>query len=82
MRYLSFADPELDLYPVVLLVPTIRKDDIRKHYLDPFTLDQNELLVVETFKAVGKKKPSASEIKAWFAEELAPTTTSIKPSLS
>lgn len=77
MRYLSFADPELTHYPVVLLVPKIRKDDIRKHYTDPYPFNENDLLVVETFKSEGKKKPSAGEIKAWFAEELEPTLTDL-----
>ena len=78
MRYLSFADPELSRYPVALLVPSIRKDDIRKHYIDPYPINENDVLVVETFKAVGKKKPSAGEIKEWFEQELAPTLADLK----
>lgn len=78
MRYLSFADPELSQYPVVLLVPSIRKDDIRKHYLDPFALNERDMLVIETPRPQGKKKLSASEVKDWFNEDVAPTLVDLK----
>lgn len=76
MRYLSYAHPERNHYPVVLLVPAIRKDDIQKAYLNG--LDEYEFLVVETHKAPDKKKTPTSEIKAWFTEELQPTLEDIK----
>jgi DNA polymerase-1 len=78
MRYLSYADPELTQYPVVLLVPSIRKDDIRKHYLDNFDLKAEELLVIQIHATPDKKKTPAAEIKAWITEELGPALLDIK----
>lgn len=78
MRYLSFADPELTQYPVVLLVPSIRKDDILKHYFKDTHLKPEELLVIQTHAAPGKKKTPAAEIKQWIAEDLGPALLDIK----
>lgn len=72
MRYLSFVEPEKTLYPVVLLVQTIRKDDIRKAYIEPYGLNQNDILVVQIHQTPGKKKTPAAEIKTWIKEELTP----------
>lgn len=72
MHYLSFAHPERPTYPVVLLVPQIRKDDIRKTYLDPYNVIPDEVLAVQIHKAQGKKKTPAGEIREWLNEELFP----------
>ena len=73
MRYLSFAQPERGHYPVVLLVPSIRKDDIRKTYIEPYGLDADDFLVIQSHHNPNQKKTSASEMKDWITEELLPT---------
>lgn len=78
MRYLSYAQPERSTYPVVLLVPQIRKDDIRKTYFEPHNIIPDEVLVVEIHQAQGKKKTPAGEIREWLNEELFPVLDDVQ----
>lgn len=71
MAYAHFSKEELTSYKVCLLVPKIRKDEIRKAYLDSSGLNPDELLVMDLHTS-GKKTPM-SEMRAYIAEELAPT---------
>lgn len=73
MRYAYFSDTELDRYPVCLLVPTIRKDDIRTAYLDPSDLIPDDVLVIDLHRT-GKKTPM-SEMRQYITEMLVPTFT-------
>lgn len=41
MHYLHYSDTELAEYPIVLLVPVIRRDDIRGAYLTPYGVNVN-----------------------------------------
>ena len=40
MRYQTFSATEQPSYPLCFLVPTIRKDEIQKEYLDAFAEDK------------------------------------------
>lgn len=78
MRYLTFTSPERPTYPVVLLVPSIRRDEIKQTYLEPYGVMDEDMLVVEVHQAPGKKKTPAAEIKEWFFEELEPSLKDLK----
>ena len=72
MQYLTFSQPERPSYPVVLLVPTIRRDEIKKVYLDPYSMDPDAMLVVQLHRDPAKKKTPADTIKEWLKTELVP----------
>jgi DNA polymerase-1 len=72
MRHLIYSDEPQAAYPICILVPDIRSNDIRSAYLDPFGINPEEVLVLDLHQAFGKKKTPASEMKAYIAEELAP----------
>jgi DNA polymerase-1 len=75
MRYLHFSADEKPTYPVCFLVPNIRADEIRKAYLDPYSLDPEEVLVIDLHYAEGKKKTPMVEMKQYISEELLPVFT-------
>lgn len=72
MHHLIFSSNEQGKYPVCFLVPSIRKDEIQKAYLDPFALDPNDLLVLDLHYSQSAKKTPAKEMKAYIEEELVP----------
>src|SRR4051812_24771907 len=74
MRYLYFSKLERQTYPVCLLVPAIRKDEIQKAYLDPYGLDPEDVLVIDLHTSNQKKTPK-SEIVAYIRDELVPSLT-------
>ena len=73
MKYLTFSKIEKPNYPICLLVETIRKEEIRKAYLEPFNLNPDEILVIEPHFREGKAKTPVAEIKQFIQEELVPT---------
>jgi DNA polymerase-1 len=75
MRYATYSPAELPAYPVCFLVPTIRKDEIRKAYIDGSGIDAEDVLIIDLHYAHGKKKTPMTEMKAYISEELAPTLT-------
>lgn len=74
MRYLTFSETDQATYPICLLVPEIRKAEIRKAYVDAHSLDPSEILVMDLHYGEGKKTPVA-EIKRYITEELVPVFT-------
>lgn len=80
MRYLTFSQPEKSSYPICILVPDIRRDDILSAYVTPFLdqgLDPDEIVVLSLDQEPGKKKSSAAFMKQYVEEELAPTLTHV-----
>lgn len=75
MRHLTYSPAELPAYPVCILVPTIRKDEIKAAYIDSCALDVEDVLVIDLHYAHGKKKTSMTEMKAYISEELVPVLT-------
>jgi DNA polymerase-1 len=71
MRHLTFSQPAKAAYPLCLLIPQIRKDDIYHAYMAPFGIPEDDLLVLDLHQGPGKKTP-ASEIKQYISEELVP----------
>lgn len=72
MHYLYFSDTEKQTYPVCILVPTIRKDEIQRAYLDGSGLPADDVLVIDLHYAPGKKKTPMTEMKQYISDELAP----------
>lgn len=68
MRYHTFNDG--GKYPIAILVPQIRKDEILDAYITPFGVDKQEVLILDLHNAPGKKKTPVSEIKQYIEEEL------------
>ena len=75
MRYATFTETEESSYPVALLVPTIRKEEIRDAYLSGPELDAEDVLVLDLHSAPGKKKTPVKEIKGYIEEMLVPSLT-------
>ena len=69
MRHLMFDQTRTE-FPVSLLVPVIRKDEITKTYIDPFGLAAEDFLVLDLHKE-GKKTP-VKVMKAYVESELVP----------
>jgi DNA polymerase-1 len=76
MRYLTYG-AEKSSYKIAILVNEIRGDEIKKHYLTPYALKEDEVIVIDLHQAEGKKKTPAAEQKAYINEELAPTLNSL-----
>jgi DNA polymerase-1 len=71
MQYFTYAQqPD---YPLVFLVPIIRKDEIQKEYLDPFGIPTDDVMVLGLHYAQDKKKTPVAEMKAFIDSELVPT---------
>lgn len=71
MRYAYYTPEELRSYPVALLTPTIRTQEISDTYLMTDKLASKDTLVLD-LHIKGKKTP-VSEIKQYIEEELVPT---------
>lgn len=72
MHYTYFSEVEKQTYPICLLVPTIRKDEIKKAYLDNSPIAEDELLVISLHYEQDKKKTTMEEMRRYITEELAP----------
>src|SRR3978361_394720 len=77
MSYLYFTDVERDSYPVCLLVPAIRKDEIRQAYLDPYGVNPADVMVMDLHYDRTKKKTSMADMKEWIISELVPSLENI-----
>ena len=72
MNFLVYTPEERASYPVCLLVPTIRKDEIHKAYVEGTDLHQDDLLVVTLHNEPGRKKTPMPVMRAYITEELVP----------
>lgn len=68
MHCLTFAD--WSSYSIAFLVPTLRKTEIQKEYLDPFGIPTDDVKVMP-LHFTGKKTP-VGEMKRYVTEELVP----------
>lgn len=59
-------------YPVAILVPMIRADEIIKEYLEPWEIDKESVIILDLHQAPGKKKTPVKEIKQYIEDELMP----------
>ena len=78
MQYAFFSDVEQASYKVCLLVPVIRKEEIRQAYLTDTGIDPNDVIVIALHYAEGAKKTPMTEMRAFITEELAPVLDDLK----
>lgn len=72
MQYYAFSENQSE-YPVAVLVNKIKKDEIKKAYLDPFGLNPENVIIISLDQEKGKKKSSAGFMKEYVTSELVPT---------
>lgn len=72
MYHLYYSQEELEQYPIVFLVPTIRKDEIEKAYLTPYGVDKDSVLILDLHQSPTKKKTPMSEMRQYLTEEVCP----------
>lgn len=73
MQHLTFTEDMSRSFPLCFLVPVIRKDEIKKEYIDPFGVPEEEVIVLGLHYSQNKKKTPAAEIKEYITSELIPT---------
>lgn len=78
MRQLHLSAQDYGTYPIVLLVPTIRKDEILKEYITPFGIPPDDVLVCDLHYSQLKKKTPAAEMKQFVEQELVPVLQDCK----
>jgi len=57
-------------YPIAILVPFIKNDDIEKEYLNPFGIDPIDTITIQIHQSQNKKKTPVKEIKQFVQDEL------------
>lgn len=72
MHYLYFSKEEQETYPVTFLVPQIRKDDLKKHYITPYGVNEDEVLVLGLHYSPDKKKTPMTEMRRYLEEIICP----------
>lgn len=78
MRYMTLTQPENTTYPICFLVPQIRQDEIVAAYIEPFGLNQEEVLAIDLHHTPGKKKTPKAEMVAYIEQELQPVLDDMK----
>lgn len=77
MNYLSFTESQS--YPLVFLVPQIRKDEIISAYLDGFHINKDEVLIVDLHYNREKKNTPIKEMREYLKEVLLPYVADHSP---
>lgn len=72
MNHLYYSSEERERYPVTFLVPSIRKDEIQRAYIEPYAVDKDEILVLDLHYSQTSKKTSMTEMRAYISEVLVP----------
>lgn len=79
MRYAFYSEEQKEQYPIALLVPSIRKQEIADVYdFDSRGVALDDVLVLDLYMTPGRKKPLAKDVKNYVSEELVPTLTDMK----
>ncbi len=78
MNYLTFVSPQPTTYPVVLLVPVIRRDEIEKAYLTSYGLQPQDVVAIELSYSQTKKKTPVAELKAYIEQMLVPAIEQVE----
>lgn len=73
MRYDVFTDSHGSTYKIAILVPRIKTDEIKKAYLEPSTINPDDVVIIDLHQTPGKKKTPMSEMRAYIQEELQTT---------
>lgn len=77
MHHIVFSSQPRNDFPLVILSTTLKADEMRKAYLDPFGLDGEEVAAISLYVEPGKKKTSVGVMKEYLKEELIPTLNSV-----
>jgi DNA polymerase-1 len=72
LRHLIYGS-EKTTYKIAILVNEIKRDDIRRAYITPYGLNEDDIIVIDLHQSPDKKNTSAAERKAYIVDELAPT---------
>jgi DNA polymerase-1 len=76
MRYAYYSSEQKTQYPIALLVPTIRKQDIAEVYdFENRGVLLDDILVLDLHLTPGRKKPLTKDVKQYTIEHLVPTLT-------
>lgn len=78
MYHLALSTTPQPDYPLVFLVPAIRKDEIQKEYVDAFGIPHDDVMLMTLHYAQDKKKTPAKEMKEFITSELVPALTDLK----
>lgn len=70
--YAYFSESEPTSYKVCFLVPTIRKEEIKKAYIDSSGLIPDDVLVMNLHYTEAGKKPPMADMRAYIKEVLMP----------
>lgn len=77
MRHLTFGS-QRSTYKICILVNDIRRDDIRREYVTPYGLREDDIIVIDLHQTPGKKSTPAAERVQYITEELAPVLNDLK----
>lgn len=77
MYHLTLSAEPQSSYPIVFLVPVIKKDAIKKEYTDPYGIPDDDVIILTSHHSQDKKKTPAEEMKRYINEELVPTLQDI-----
>lgn len=77
MAYFTYGDSAQDNYPICILVPSIRSEEIKREYLQ--NINPESVIVMTTLQAAGKKKTPIKDIKEYITTELVPAWNAVKP---
>lgn len=66
MNYLTYV--EQTQYPIVILVPQIKKTEITNAYIEPYNLDPTDIIVFDLYKDPIKKKTPIIDMKSYLAD--------------
>lgn len=77
MHHLILTPEAQASYPLCFLVPTIRKDEIQKEYVDAFNIPHGDVVVLDLHYSQDKKKTPAAEMKEYITSELVPVLTDL-----
>jgi DNA polymerase-1 len=72
MHHLIYSQVEQSAYPITFLVPQLKKDEMRKVYLDPYGVDLDSVLFLDLFQEPGKKKTPMAMMRQYITDVLAP----------
>lgn len=65
-------------YPICFLVKNINADLVKKHYLDPYGIDPDDVLLLSLYTDTSKKKTSAADQKLHIEEQIVGTLNDYK----
>ena len=78
MFHATLTELTHETYPIVFLVPSLRRDDIKREYVDPFNIPHDDVMILSLHYSQLKKKTPAEEMKAYIRQEVVPILQSME----